>query len=314
MSTAAGGLPRSVHVRLVRHAKAIGADPNHVLGRFAAERFLYRLSRSPHVEQFVLKGAMLMIAWLGETIRPTRDTDLLGFGDLSEQALARTFREICATEVEDDGLEFLPASLRVAPIRVEDVYGGQRATLEARLGNARLYMQVDVGAGDAVSPEPEWLEYPALLDFPRPRLRAYRPETSIAEKVHAMVTLAEANSRMRDFFDVDALAAHMSFDGAVLVRALRSTFERRGTTLPVEAPVALTGTFAELDGKQAQWSAFVRRNRLDAAPAELAIVVEQVARFVQPVLAAAARDQAVTITWAPGGPWSSGQVDRGSAT
>jgi len=221
MTGADRGLPTSVRTRLVRHAQAVRVDPNHVLARFAAERYLYRLSRSPYADRFVLKGALLLIAWLGETIRPTRDMDLLGFGDLSEDSLARIFRHVCETEVEPDGLDFLPATLRIVPIRAEEVYGGQRATLEARLGKARLHVLVDVGVGDAVSPEPEWLEYPGLLDFPRARLRAYRPETSIAEKVHAMVTLAEANSRMRDFFDVSALAARMSFDGTVLVQAFR---------------------------------------------------------------------------------------------
>jgi len=187
---------------------------------------------------------------------------------------------------------------------VEDAYGGQRATLEARLGNARLHVQVDVGVGDAVSPEPEWLEYPGMLDFPRPRLLAYRPETSIAEKVHAMVTLGEANSRMRDFFDVSALAARMSFDGAVLARSLRSTFERRGRIFPAEAPVALTPAFAEIPGKRSQWTAFVRRNRLEAASADLAVVIEQVVRFVKPVLAAAMKGDEFAASWSPGGPWT----------
>src|SRR5690242_509977 len=103
-----------------------------------------------------------MIVWLGENIRPTRDIDLLVLVNLSEEVLTRLFREICDTEVEPDGLEFLPNSIRVAPIRVEDAYGGQRATFAARLGNARLHVQVDVGVGDAVSPDPEWLEYPGM--------------------------------------------------------------------------------------------------------------------------------------------------------
>ncbi len=174
MTAAAEGLPVSVPVRLARHAKAIGMDPNLVLARFAVERCLYRLSCSRYPERFVLKGALLMLVWLGETIRPTRDADLLGFGDLSEQSLAQIFTDVCNTDVEADGLHTLPSSIRVAPIRPEDPYGGLRTTLQARLGKARLRVQVDVGIGDAVTPEPEWLEYPGLLDLPRPRLRACR--------------------------------------------------------------------------------------------------------------------------------------------
>jgi hypothetical protein len=297
------GLAQSVQTRLVRHAKAIGVDPNLVLARYAAERLLYRLSRSRHAERFVLKGALLLLVWLGETIRPTRDADLLGFGDLDSEALKQTFAEICAVEVEPDGLAFDPGSIRVIAIRPEDAYGGQRVTLLARLGPARLRVQVDVGIGDAVIPEPEWLDYPSLLDLPRPRLRAYWPETAIAEKVHAMVVLGSKNSRMRDFFDVHALAMHEPFDGERLSGALRATFERRRTAIPVEPPIALTAAFAEVEGKRAQWVGFVRRNRLGAAPAELVSVIGGIAGFVGPVLYAAAGGQAFSGRWPAGGPW-----------
>ncbi len=162
-----------MQVRLVRHARELGVDPNLVLTRFAVERFLYRLSRSPHAERFVLKGALLLLVWLGEAIRPTRDVDLLGFGDLSDESMTRVFREVCSVEVEPDAMTYLDDSIRVAAIRPGDAYGGKRVTLRARLGPARLRVQVDVGIGDAVTPEPEWLDYPSLLGFPGARLRAY---------------------------------------------------------------------------------------------------------------------------------------------
>ncbi|MHB1096228.1 MAG: nucleotidyl transferase AbiEii/AbiGii toxin family protein [Gemmatimonadaceae bacterium] len=240
MTRAHEGLPVSIQVRLARHARELGMDPNRVLSRFAAERFLYRLSRSPFAERFVLKGALLMLIWLGETVRSTRDADLLGLGEITPQSLEQMLADVCRAEVEPDGLEFLPSSIRVSAIRVEDAYGGLRATLEARLGKARLRVQLDVGVGDAMSPDPVWLVYPALLDLPRPHLRAYRPETAIAEKLHAMVVLGEANSRMRDFFDIHALAQHARFEGDVRARALYATFERRRTPVPESLPLALT--------------------------------------------------------------------------
>lgn len=169
------GLAVSVQVRLVRHAHELKIDPNLVLARYAAERLLYRLSRSRYADRFVLKGALMLLVWLGETIRPTRDADLLGFGDINVETLPAIFTEICVMEVERDGLEFDESTLRVAPIRAADAYGGQRAALVARLGAARLKVQVDVGIGDAVFPDPAWIEYPSLLDLPKPRLRAYRP-------------------------------------------------------------------------------------------------------------------------------------------
>jgi hypothetical protein len=301
--TASAPLAQSIQARLVRHAKMLGVDPNLILTRFATERFLYRLSRSPDADRFVLKGALLLLVWLGETIRPTRDADLLGFGDLSDDALLQTARDVCAIGVEPDAMTYLPDSIRVAAIRPEDAYGGKRVTLESRLGPARLRVQVDVGIGDVVTPEPVWLDYPSLLDLPAARLRAYRPETAIVEKFHAMVTLGSKNSRMRDFFDIDALAARRSFDGQALVDAMRATFDRRRTRVPSDLPLALTPAFPASSEKQAQWAGFVKRNRLSSAPADLGQVVERLARFLVPVVTAAERGAAFAHVWRPGGPW-----------
>lgn len=306
------GLAQSVQTRLVTHAKAIGVDPNLVLARYAVERFLYRLSRSAHAERFVLKGALLMLVWLGETIRPTRDADLLGFGELSVQSLGRIFTEVCAVEAEPDGMHYLPSSIRVAAIRPEDAYGGLRVTLQARLGAARLRVQVDVGIGDAVTPEPVWLDYPGLLDFQRPRIRAYRPETAIAEKFHAMVVLGAANSRMRDFFDIYALSERERFEGGVLADAVRATFERRRTAIPADLPLALTPEFAAAPQKQAQWRGFLSKSGPTAAWPNLGQVVERMAHFLGPVIAAARRGSPPGINWPAGGPWKGVKAKAGT--
>jgi predicted nucleotidyltransferase component of viral defense system len=298
-----GGLVQSVQTRLVRHAKTLGIDPNVVLARYAAERLLYRLSRSQHADRFVLKGALMLLVWLGEALRPTRDADLLGFGALDAESLRATFAELCILPVEPDGLRFDPTTVKVAPIRVEDAYGGQRITLLGHLGEARLPVQVDVGIGDAVFPEPQWIDYPSLLGLPGPRLRAYRPESSIAEKLHAMVELGSQNSRMRDFFDVQALAAATTFDGAVLGRAIASTFARRRTAVPADLPLALTPAFAAIEGKRAQWRGFVRRLPGTSAPPDLAAVVDAVAAFAGPVFVATGRGEPFDRKWPPGGPW-----------
>ena len=303
MSARTTGLAQSIQSRLVRHAKSGGMDPNMVLARYAVERYLYRLSRSPYAERFVLKGALLMLVWLGETIRPTRDADLLGFGELSEQSLTRIFTEICGVQVEPDGMSYLPSSVRVAAIRPEDAYGGARITLQARLGAARVRVQVDVGIGDAVTPEPVWLDYPGLLDFPRLRMRAYRPETAIAEKLHAMVVLGAANSRMRDFFDVYALSERERFDVTLLADAVRATFERRRTAIPAVLPLALTPEFAAMREKQAQWQGFLNKNGLTSAPADLGQVIARLAVFLESVIAAARRDAPLALAWQAGGPW-----------
>lgn len=161
-------------------------------------------------------------------------------------------------------MAFFGDTARVTPIRTEDSYGGQRVTLQAALGAARLRVQVDVGIGDVVIPAPTWLEYPSLLDLPRPRLRAYSPEAVIAEKLHAMVLLGARNSRMKDYFDVYALLRAGVLDARRSADAIAATFERRQTALPADAPVGLSDEFARDAATQAQWQAFLAKNRLDA--------------------------------------------------
>jgi predicted nucleotidyltransferase component of viral defense system len=297
------GLAHSVHVRLVSQAKKMGIEAQFMLERFALHRLLYRLSKSVYSERFVLKGAQLMLVWMGETVRPTRDADLLGFGDLSNETLTQIFREICTQDVEPDGMEYLPDSVTVTTIREADAYGGWRVTLESRLGNARLHLQVDIGIGDAVTPKPEWVELPSLLDFPAPRLRSYRPETSIAEKLETMVSLGLQNSRMKDYFDIYVLSEYDPFDGHVLCNAVRNTFRRRDTAIPNELPMALSREFAMDPGKAAQWTGFLRRIKVDSVPTNLAEVVDRVARFLGPVLAAVRDQEEFSSEWPPGGPW-----------
>lgn len=265
MNAAPTGLAQSVQTRLVAHAKKVGVDPNVVLARYALERFLYRLSKSAHAERFVLKGALLLLVWLGETLRPTRDADLLGFGDLSDDALLAIFREVCDVEVEPDAITFLPDTVQVEPIRDSDAYGGRRVSLQSRVGRARIGVQVDIGIGDAITPAAQWLDYPTLLDLPGARLRAYPRETVVAEKLHAMVVLGLRNSRMKDYFDVLALLHERAMDPATLAQAIAATFERRRTGVPADVPAGLTDAFSEDRQNQARWRAFLDKNRLQAA-------------------------------------------------
>ncbi|HET7250119.1 MAG TPA: nucleotidyl transferase AbiEii/AbiGii toxin family protein [Gemmatimonadales bacterium] len=277
-----------MQVRLARHAREIGVDPNLVLTRYAVERFLYRLSRSAHAERFVLKGALLMLVWLGERLRPTSDADLLGTGNLTQETLAQILKEVVAQPVEADAVEFDLDSVDVEPIRAEDDYGGWRATVRARVGAARLTVQVDVGIGDAVTPVPQWLDYPGLLDLPRPRLRAYPRESVIAEKLHAIVRFGTRNSRMKDYFDIRALAREGSVDAALLADAISATFERRATVVPDKVPAGLLDSFANESGPQAQWMAFLGRNRL-AGPSFAEVVTEVRALVLAPLSVARTR-------------------------
>jgi hypothetical protein len=212
------------------------------------------------------------------------------------------FVELCGIESPDDGLTFLPDSVHVDAIREDQEYGGMRVKLMAMLGNVRIPLQVDVGAGDAVVPPPEIKEFPGLLDLPRATLRMYRPETSIAEKTEAMVRLGLANSRMKDFFDIYELATSKAFDGDTLRRAIAATFARRATEIPKERPLALTAEFANSPQKQVQWAPFVRRTRRPEL-GELARIIEMLDVFLWPVLQAAAQGKPWAYRWSAGGPW-----------
>ncbi|HUT31897.1 MAG TPA: nucleotidyl transferase AbiEii/AbiGii toxin family protein [Planctomycetota bacterium] len=296
-------LPASVRQRLLNLSRQRGESFDLILNHYATERLLYRLSRSEHAQRFIVKGAMLFTVWAKRTHRPTRDLDLLGFGDNSSEGLGAAMRDVCQAAVEPDGIEFDPSSVRVEPIREGDEYQGQRVRLLATLCGARIRLQVDIGIGDVVTPAPETVEYPTLLEFPAPRVRVYRRETMVAEKLQAMVELGVANSRMKDFYDIWTLSRLFDFDGPDLAGSIRSTFERRRTPVPRTPPIALTAQFAGEPGKAAQWSGFIRRSGIEDADLDLAKVVEALSRFLESPLSAAGEGVALKMHWPPGGPW-----------
>lgn len=297
-------MAQSVRDRLLRRARERGEDFNFLLNRFAVERFLYRLSVSPHRDRFVLKGASLFAIWAAQPYRATRDIDLEGFGPNDPHTVGAIMREVCTVAVAEDGLTLLPDAATAATIRDEEQYGGVRIRIPARLGNAHTDVQIDVGFGDAITPPAAVVDYPTLLPFPAPRLRAYPRETVVAEKWEAMVALGIGNSRMKDFFDVWILARDFTFDGSTLATAIGATFARRGTTLPADSPTALTAAFAEDPAKQRQWQAFLRRGGAADAPATLAEIVAALGPFLMPPTHALIAARQFTQQWLPGGPWN----------
>ncbi len=197
----------------------------------------------------------------------------------------------------DDGVVFDVASVQAAPIRDDDEYPGVRVRTGATIAGALLPIQIDVGFGDVITPAPIEIEYPALLDAPAPILRAYPPETVVAEKTETIVSLGIANSRMKDFYDLWMIAQTFTFEGGSLANAIQQTFERRRTALPEQMPVGLSDHFA-LD-REAQWQAFLARDRLATPSDSLAQVVNDLRVFLQPMLA-----RTEVASWPPGGPWT----------
>jgi hypothetical protein len=255
-------LGASVRSKLKAKAQAENKLFNLILTRFALERFLYRLSISEHRDHYLLKGALLFDLWFDVPLRATRDIDLLGFQLPDAAYLLKTFEDLCDIQVED-GITFDRASIRAEEIRKEANYSGMRVTLAAYLDGARSVVQVDVGYGDAVTPAPEFAEYPVLLDeFPNPWLRVYPRYTVVAEKLDAIISLGMVNSRMKDYFDIWVILRESELDLEVLRSAVRATIERRHTMMPEGLPLGLSDEFAQDKGKNMQWNAFLNKNQL----------------------------------------------------
>ncbi|MBU4484968.1 nucleotidyl transferase AbiEii/AbiGii toxin family protein [bacterium] len=275
----------SVRQRLLNLAKEKREDFQLILIRYALERILFRLGQSKHRETFILKGAFLFLVWEEAVHRPTRDVDLLGKGDNSLHKLEEIFREICTQPVPDDGIQLFSETVKAERIKENQEYEGARVTFLAKLGKARIPIQVDVGFGDTVSPKPHDVQFPTLLDFTPPNIRAYPPETVVAEKFQALVQLGMANSRMKDFYDIWVISQRFEFSGNVLSQSIQRTFERRRTPLPSETPLALTHEFTKDPAKQIQWKAFLRKNKLitDHEP-ELSFVADHIKNFLLPLM------------------------------
>ncbi|MBI3920621.1 MAG: nucleotidyl transferase AbiEii/AbiGii toxin family protein [Armatimonadetes bacterium] len=302
MTIAKADLPASVFARLHNKARESGRSVNELLQYFAMERFLYRLSHSDYADQFLLKGALMLYTWGVSQARATKDIDLLGRTPRDAEDLVAALRT-CMTVPCEDGVQFLPESLVIEEMKHETDYPGLRCTFRGHLGKVRLHCQVDVGFGDMVAPAPIHIEYPTILNLPAPRLLAYRPETAIAEKLHAMTVLGAATSRMKDLYDIDVLIRELSFQGEVLAEALEVTFRGRGTRMPEDIPHALTDAFAANPMKQSQWAAFLRRIKVSHEDMDLGAVVGRVRSFLTPVLLVVKDNSTFQQTWPPGGPW-----------
>ena len=277
-------LAESVHQRLLNRARERGVDFNGLLVQYVVERFLYRLSMSSVADQHVLKGAMLFRVWDENLHRPTRDVDLLGFGDPSPEAVADAVRTIITTPVDPDGLVFDAEAVSATEIRGEQEYRGVRVRCMAHLGNAKIPVQIDFGFGDAVTPHAERRSFPTLLDQGAPVLAMYPPDTVAAEKIHVIAVHGIANSRMKDFYDLLVISRRFDPGTEPMAKAIKATLDRRGTELPDELPVGFTDEFANDNLKQQQWAAFLERLQIADAPADLTALIAELRGFVGPAL------------------------------
>lgn len=303
MTKVTTNIPASVRARLLRRSQELAEDFSLLLQRYAAERLLYRLAESQHRSQFVLKGAMLFAVWGGSMYRSTRDLDLTGFGPADSETLATAIREICTVTCPEDGIQFDVATLQIDPIRDTSEYAGLRARLNAVLDGARIRLQVDIRYGDAVVPAAVDADYPTILNGPAPWVRTYPREAVVAEKLQAMVVLADVNSRFKDFFDIQYLARTLAFDRATLADAIRQTFKRRRTRVPQETPVALTSRFWTDERRSEQLRVFGGRTGLRVGPDAAEEILAALQPFLLPLLDDVRRGESIAGAWPPGGPW-----------
>ena len=295
-------LVASVADRLRNHARSNGEDFQFILVRYGPERILYRLACSNYSDRFLLKGAMLFLLWKGSTYRPTKDLDLMSPETLDTATIEQIFEQICLVDVEQDGLIFDPTTVQAKEIREDNIYGGIRLSITAKLGRIRIPIQIDTGFADSVVPAAVQGTFPTILNFSPPVVTAYPPETVVAEKFEAMVKLGMANSRMKDFYDLWVLSQEFEFDGTILAKAIRSTFNRRQTKVPDHTPTGLSDEFFGDPTKLKQWKAFGNRaNVATLPPAEM--LLESLRPFLLPPCQWLQFTVPICQEWNPGGPW-----------
>lgn len=295
-------IPASVRARLLSEAKGSGDSFDQVLQYFAIERFLYRLAQTEWADRLIVRGAIMLRAWGTPLGRPTRDIDFLGNIDNSPEAVKRAVRECLAVAYPDDGLVF-DQEIETAEINVMDRYPGIRVVVRGNLDGATFKLQLDIGIDDAVVPDPEWVEYPTLLDLDAPRVLAYQPVTALAEKFETIVSRGLANSRPRDYYDLWLLPTLRTYEGAEVTAAIEATFRHRGTALPTTTPPGLSDAFCGADDTQANWRSFLSNRRINA-PADLSDVCDAISGFIMPPAAAAAAGTSFSSSWNPSSGWA----------
>ena len=295
----------SVLARIKNKSKESGRSYQLCLQLFCQEEFLRRLEKSKYAENLVLKGGLFIYSVTDFDSRVTVDVDFLlrKIPNTPEQ-LKKVLEEIISTPTGNDFVTFEITD--IAPIAVVKKYAGIGASLVVRIKNTKTPFSIDFGVGDVIVPNQEKRRIPTQLDdFVAPTVNTYSLETTIAEKIDAILSLMEFSSRMKDYYDIYYLANKFDFEGSVLTEALRKTFENRGHTFTVEQFEQVMA-FDDDDAMQKKWKAFCRK--IDTKTDDYSTVLRTIKDFLtKPILAAVHatcfNEQwiAATNTWGQGG-------------
>lgn len=251
---------KSVKAKLLNLSKVEGLPYQPLLIRYVQERLLYRLARSKYKHKFYLKGGALLYAHEQFKARPTLDIDFLGNNIANDlKTMKETFSEICNIPCEKDGIYFDTLAIETEEINENRIYKGIRLHVTAKLDTARQKIAMDIGFGDIITPDPQELEYPLLLnDLPPVNIMAYSLETVVAEKFQAMIELSENNSRMKDFYDLYTLLYDKPINDTLLEKAIHATLKNRGTVYEKDHPL-FNNNFLANSRFQTLWKGFMKK-------------------------------------------------------
>ena len=291
----------SAKSRLLYLSRKSGKPFQELLIHYGLERFLYRLSRSPFQNKFILKGGLLLAGMGIPQARTTRDIDFLGLITADSRVVAEHIKQI-GEVISNDGLAYDFTDLNVEAMADDSEYTGIRLKFSAWLGKARFPMQIDVGFGDVMVSEAKEMTYPTLLDMEAPIVLVYSLETIVAEKYEASLDLADVNSRMKDFYDIWILSQKYHFQGSTLQEAIEATCKRRNTPVNAEAEI-FSDKFAGRPDKQYQWLTFLRRSHLLDSPEAFTAIMADIGSFLRPVASAIEKGIRFRNVWPAGGPW-----------
>lgn len=269
---------KSIRGKLLNIAKDENIFYQTVLTRYFQERLLYRISQTRYRNNFYLKGGALMYAYEKFAARPTLDIDFLGNNISNEgESIVKAFKEICSVPYEEDGVTFDVEQITAQNITEFKDYHGIRLSIPVRMDTISQVMTMDIGFGDVVTPEPIGLDYPVLLEhLPSANILAYSLETVIAEKLHAVVDLADQSSRMKDYYDLYTILHNEKYDTTVLQEAIIRTFENRHTSYDPNT-MFFRKEFSGNQQMQVRWQAFIKKitKKTELAFAEVVTYIQE---------------------------------------
>lgn len=303
MKTEIKNIEASVRARLQNKARETNRPFAEIMRYYAMERFLYRFGQSESAGQFILKGALMFTVWQVPERRTTLDIDFLARYDNEITKIEHVMRNVCKVRVVPDGLVFDPDSVEGKRIKENADYQGVRINFRAMLERSRVPMQIDIGFGDIIYPKPKVVDYPVILEFPKPHLKGYTIESVVAEKFEAMIKLGSLNSRMKDFYDVWLMTRQFDFKGADLAEALKRTFHHRKRELPQKKPLFVEDIYDPKSDRQTLWKAFLTKGGIKHAPESLKETTERIEKFLITPLAAISKNHPFKLEWNAPGPW-----------